>query len=63
MCSLMYFDYISTFVKRKGKRKEREGRREKRKKGKKERRKGRRKKKINREGLKMLFPSFALQRD
>lgn len=60
MCSLMYFDYISTFVKRK---EEREGRREKRKKGKKERRKGRRKKKINREGLKMLFPSFALQRD
>ena len=50
MCSLMYFDYISTFVKRKGKRKE----------GEKERKKG---KKINREGLKMLFPSFALQRD
>jgi len=46
MCSLMYFYYISIFIKSKEKRKEeKEGRRERRKKGKKERRKERKKEK------------------
>ena len=58
----LLYQYLSK-VRRKGKKKRREGGREGRKERRREGKKERRKKKKNREGLKILFPSFALQRD